>query len=197
LTYEGALFAHQGEDRVRQRNAHLHSIRRDFHGQLKVLWHSHPILNALRTASEEYCNRPHGPRLREKFQEGSFNFLPIVTSGNGLICMLDILLLRHGPPGEVPTDIDNRIKTLFDALQKADGLGQLETKSGELKPAKGEDPFYVLLQNDKLITHVSVTSDMLLEPIRKSHVPRDNAARVVVNVTVRPYHPYRETVGFA
>ena len=33
---------------------------------------------------------------------------PIVTEDNGLICALDILMLRKGPPGEVRTDIDNR-----------------------------------------------------------------------------------------
>jgi hypothetical protein len=198
LTYEGALFAHQDDKKILQRNEHVHSIRRQFHEQLKVLWHSHPILNALRTASDEYCNKPNGPKLREIFDEQAFNWLPIVTTANELICKVDILMLRHGPPGEVPTDIDNRIKTLFDALRKTTGPSEQVTKSGRpLTPTKTEDPFYVLLQDDKLITHVSVTSDMLLEPVRKSFIARDNAVRLVINVTVRPYHPFAETVGFA
>jgi hypothetical protein len=66
-----------------------------------------------------------------------------------------------------------------------------------LAPAKNEDPFYVLVEDDKLITHVSVTSDMLLEEVRKPNVPRDNAVRLVIGVTVKPYAPYSETVGYA
>ena len=132
------------------------------------------------------------------FKHDGFEWLPIVHNANGLICKLDILMLRSGPPGKVPTDIDNRIKTVFDALQKATGPNQLRAKSGiQLTPSKNEKPFYVLLEDDKLITHTSVTSDMLLEPVMKPNVRTENAVRLAITVTVRPYHPYSETVGFA
>jgi hypothetical protein len=188
LTYEGELLAQQGEDRIPQRNKHVHSIRRKFHPQLKTLWHEHPILDALRNASWEYCNKPNGPKLRQVFTQDGFNWLPIVNCGSGLICMLDVLILRHGPPRDARADIDNRLKTVFDALRKP-------TDASHLSPEDGEDPFYVLLDDDKWITHVSVTSDMLLQI--NPNASRERWVRLVINVTVRPYHPYGETVGFA
>jgi hypothetical protein len=197
LTYEGALYAHQDHRRLPQRNAHIHSIRREFHKQLDLLWRSHPILQELKSKPAEY-SRPPRPPMLQIFAHDGFNWLPIVNSGNGLICRLDILLLRSGPPGGVTADIDNRVKTIFDALRKASGPAELRTKEGgDFSPDQTEDPFYVLLEDDKLITHVSVTSDMLLEQIAKPNVAPENAVRLVITVTVRPYMPFTETVGYA
>ena len=134
----------------------------------------------------------------QEFKHDGFNWLPIANCKSGLICKLDILILRKGPPGEVPTDIDNRIKTIFDALRKASGPGELHTKSGVLVPTSADqDPFYVLLEDDKLITHAAVTSDTLLEPIDDPSVPPENAVRLVIGVAIKPYMPYSETVGYA
>jgi len=197
LTYEGALYVHQDSRRLPQRNAHVHSIRKEFHKQLDVLWRSHPILLELKSKPPEYSQPPRPPTL-QIFPHDKFNWLPIVNTGNGLICKLDILLLRTGPPGGVMADIDNRVKTIFDALRKASGPWELRTNTGELCPDPvTEDPFYVLLEDDKLITHVSVTSDMLLEQVAKPDVAPENAVRLVISVTVRPYMPYTETVGYA
>jgi hypothetical protein len=66
-----------------------------------------------------------------------------------------------------------------------------------LAPGPDEDPFYVLLEDDRLITHIGVTSDTLLELVPDPNVAPDEAARLVINVTVRPYSPYLETVGYA
>ena len=197
LTYAGALYAHQDSRRLQNRSDHVHDIRRKFHEQLKVLWDNHPILLGLRNAPPDYHLPPHPP-VMQFFKHDGFNWLPIVNSGNGLICKLDILMLRKGPPGTVPTDIDNRIKTIFDALRKASGPAELCGKSGALTPSSQEEPFYVLLEDDKLITHASVTSDTLLEPVNDPpNVPPDNAVRLVISVTVKPYSPFRETVGYA
>ncbi len=115
----------------------------------------------------------------------------MVTKDNRLICALDILMLRNGPPGKVRTDIDNRLKTLFDALQmpNSDQLGGETSKPGQ-------DPFYVLLEDDCLITRVAVTSDMLLEPVEGVKREED-AVRLVINVTVRPYVTTFENIDFA
>ena len=115
----------------------------------------------------------------------------MVTEENGLICALDILMLRNGPPGQVRTDIDNRLKTLFDALQMPNS-DQLGGKT----PEPDQDPFYVLLEDDRLITRVAVISDMLLEPVKG--VDRDeDAVRLVIDVSVRPYRVTFENVDFA
>jgi len=197
LTYEGALYAHQQERKVLNRNVHVHSLRKRFHKQLKELRRCHPILSSLDAAPPAYHLPPHPP-VRQIFTEEGFRWLPIVNEANGLICKLDVLMLRPGAPGLVQTDLDNRLKTVFDALSKPNGPHQLITdKSGtKLSPEADEDPFCVLLQDDKLITHTSVTADTLLEDvITNPPTPRENAVRLILTVTVRPYFPFSETVG--
>ena len=134
--------------------------------------------------------------MKETFHQDKFCWKPIVTENNGLICKLDILMLRKGPPGKTLYDIDNRLKIIFDALRMAQNpqeLGHI-TSAGKQEPESEESPFYVLLQDDKLITHVAVTSDMLLEPVEK--VSPDQSVRLVINVTVRPYDTRLDNVEF-
>ena len=123
--------------------------------------------------------------------QNGFNWKPMVTQDNSLVCGLDILLLRNGPPGKVRTDIDNRLKTLFDALQmpNSDQLG------GKVPEAE-QNPFYVLLEDDNLITRVAVTSDMLLEPVEGVE-RKEDAVRLVIEVNVRPYGLTWENASFA
>jgi hypothetical protein len=68
------------------------------------------------------------------------------------------------------------------------------TASGQVSPESDEDPFYVVLQDDKLITHLSVITDTLLEPV--PNVPEHEAVRLVVNLTIRPYKGFAETAGY-
>ena len=97
-------------------------------------------------------------------------------------------MLRNGLPGRVQTDIDNRLKTVFDALRmptSAELSRKVESEEHQsLYPDL--DPFYVLLEDDQLITKVSVTSDMLLEPVPEVTRPED-AVRLIINVNIRPY----------
>jgi hypothetical protein len=85
-----------------------------------------------------------------------------------------------GPAG----DIDNRLKTLFDALQIPQSCSDVDP------PAERDGYLFVLLENDNLITDVRVTTDRLLTP----HVPTpgqgashpENFVRLVINVKVQP-----------
>ena len=79
-------------------------------------------------------------------------------------------------------DIDGRLKTIFDALKmplRKEWLGGYDL------PLPGEHPFYVLLEEDELITHVAVTTDVLLQPTRARAHKHD--ARLVIAVT--PFSP--------
>jgi hypothetical protein len=83
-------------------------------------------------------------------------------------------------PGTIVTnggDIDNRIKVLFDALCIPMGKHEL----GGAMPQDGEDPFYVLLEDDRLITRIGVTTDQLLIPVSLS----GNVNDVVLVLTVK------------
>jgi hypothetical protein len=76
---------------------------------------------------------------------------------------LDILFLRRDGPGSLIKsggDIDNRLKVLFDGLRMPQGSEELCGDS----PCQDEDPFYCLLEDDKLISKVQVETNWLLTP---------------------------------
>jgi hypothetical protein len=135
--------------------------------------------------------------MQQTFNRENFIFKPIVTEANGLICALDMLMLRYGTPGKTIFDLDNRLKTIFDALRMPKGPNELGagTDSGIQMPAADENPFFVLLEDDNLITHLAVTSDVLLEPV--VNVPPDESVRLVISVTVRPYNVTQDNLDFA
>jgi len=123
------------------------------------------------------------------------NFVPLVTEDLELLCSIEILFLRFGDPGGVINrvrDLDNRLKTLFDSLtmpRSADRLGSFTT------PDKDEDPFFCLLEDDSVITKVSVECDALLQPV--SSPPNENDARVVITVKSRPGRLKAANAGFS
>jgi hypothetical protein len=73
--------------------------------------------------------------LASKHALYGWNFVPLVTAELSLLCNLEILMLRRVDPGKLiqsSGDIDNRIKTLFDALQIPDaqsGVRRNDTRS--------------------------------------------------------------------
>jgi hypothetical protein len=91
--------------------------------------------------------------------------------------------LRRDHPGNLVSyggDIDNRLKTLFDALRMPNTCDEL----AGVPPEADEDPFYVLLEDDALITKVSVTTDrLLLPPVGEEHI-NDVQLVIVVGVNV-------------
>jgi hypothetical protein len=109
LTYAGRLLAHRDGAQLPQRSLHIHEIRRVFHKQLKALWASHPVLKELHDKPPEWHAKRPGPPLVQFFAHDGFSWLPIVTEASGLICKVDILLLRVGQPGQVVYDVDNRL----------------------------------------------------------------------------------------
>jgi hypothetical protein len=87
-------------------------------------------------------------------------------------------------------DIDNRLKVLFDALRVPANCDEV---AGAVK-ASDEDPyFFCLLEDDALITEVSVTTDTLLTPYVTG---QENDVHLVINVKVRPTDFSFENVGF-
>src|SRR6185436_12440974 len=95
-----------------------------------------------------------------------------------LACELKILFLRQEQPGSLifqGGDLDNRIKTLFDALKVP--------KPEDMKIEQLDEalPFFCLLEDDALITSFSVESDRLLT--RADSPP--NQVYLVIEVNVR------------
>jgi hypothetical protein len=160
LIYRGQLKSGNSVDKE-----HKHDIRKFFHPQLKELWDYSPLDGFKESLSPEPETQGDVSVVE---QRKGFLFAPIVTDKLHTICELQITLLRPEAPGRIITsgDIDNRLKTLFDALRVP---FENEIPINE-QPKPEETPFFCLLQDDKLITKVSVECDRLLNPINKSDV---------------------------
>lgn len=179
LVYQGPL---PGSGNSSRHPKEKHRIRKQIHAQLVDLWERHPLLKRLVQVAIQnpaFANES-GVRL-VSCSKGDFQFVSLVNERLDQICSLDILLLRRERPGGLITqggDIDNRVKTLFDALSiPKDQIGLTE-------PELGETPFfYCLLENDKLVSDVKVTADRLMVP--KSDDEPQNYAHVIIGVKIK------------
>lgn len=136
-------------------------IRRVFHPQLKTLWHQLP-LNGLQ--DKLLKEKPKNGEISILQKVGKFTFAPLISEKLCVTAELNITFLRPEAPGSLITqggDIDNRLKTLFDGLRMA--KVESEIPNGD-EPTPDESPFYCVLEDDSLITRVSVLTDRLLEP---------------------------------
>jgi hypothetical protein len=80
-------------------------------------------------------------------------FTSIVHPDFGFRAKLDILMLKPELPGQIITggDIDNRLKTLFDALTRPRHGQDIPPN---WTPAPDEQPLHCLLEDDALISSV-------------------------------------------
>jgi hypothetical protein len=170
------------------RKDHKHAIRKQFHQQLKRLWEINPALNGRSGGPYVIVVRAgkEGPQsasdLATRYSQFGFNFVPLVRQELDLICGIEILFLRPDKPGKLwKGDIDNRIKTLLDALTIPVANDEYHLR----KPANDEQPFYCLLEKDELITKLSIETDQLLEFVSGQDRPDD--VRLVITVRLRPY----------
>src|SRR5579863_3711656 len=183
LTYEGELHSSSNNN---TQTSNKHGIRKTFHPQLKRLWEGtaflqegadHPIPSERMEVAEGgealrfVTLRPFAgrvQRLAAKFALGGYNFVPLVTEDLFLLCEIELLFLRQEPPGKIigSGDIDGRLKTLFDALRMPKNRDEIKDETGKyLAPAEHEKPFYCLLEDDKLISRVTVETDTMLEHV--------------------------------
>lgn len=208
LTYEGSLPSTQGEPRGNQADpkaARKKTIRRDFHLQLQRLWEVNPYLKYGYPVKFDWKSQANpkaatsyhttlAEYLAPLYRRNAYECVPLVREELGLICSVSILFLRAGAPGSVISttgDIDNRVKTLLDALSLPKHASEL---AGYDSPGADEHPFFVLLEDDSLITHLSVETDQLLQPVTS---PDPNAVRLIIRVKLRPYNvnPSNESFG--
>jgi hypothetical protein len=188
LTYNGLLL---GSGRDKPRPDHKHDIRRVFHHQLRRLWDATWLKDMKHgnyvNAPQINADLPMRDGLAQRHTLGSYRFVPLVREELALHCSLKILFLRPDPPGLIQSaDLDSRLKTLFDAMKMPAVASQLGKYHA---PGSDEDPFYCLLEDDKLISHVSVETDFLLQQTTSGLIGNSakNDARLIIDVTVRPY----------
>ena len=168
LTYRGPL-------RVNGSPTHKQEIRRAIHRQMKLLWGQLP----LSYIAKYLVDGPPDPgSIALIHRVGEFRLAPLVSPQLALIAELTITFLRPEEPGSLITqggDIDNRLKTLLDALRMPKVISELPRNEA---PKEGEDPFYCLLEDDNLVTKLAVNTDRLLEPA-------NNASEVILVIHVQ------------
>jgi len=155
LTYRGDLKANAGPQEKQM-------IRRCFHQQLKVLWQQFP-LSAVRSTHLKPPPNEKNAHLSILRRCDHFTFAPLVCALQRGTASLDITFLRPEAPGSLITqggDIDNRLKTLLDALRMPHNHNELQPDD---RPRDDESPFFCLLEDDNLITGIRVVTDRLLE----------------------------------
>lgn len=114
-------------------------------------------------------------------------FIPLVTEDLCLRCSIDVLFLRPTDSGALIQggDLDNRMKTLLDGLRMPNNASEVN----EQMPREDEAPFFCLLQDDKLISEVRVTTDnLLLLPM--TNVLNPNDVFLTIHVRLSPTIPH-------
>ena len=152
LHYRGPLKANGNPE-------HKHDLRRIFHRQIARLWQQPPLDSCRKWLTPPEAERTYSLRR----EMAPFVFAPLVTEQMGLYAELQLELLRPEPPGRLLTqagDMDNRLKTLFDALSMPPHPNALPKN---VQPESDEMPFFCLLEDDNLVTSLAVRTIQLLE----------------------------------
>lgn len=197
LTYRGSLPACQPKD---SKAAEKQTIRLDFSNQLKNVWMSEPVLSlamgeqAFAPAILENCRikleHDHFGRKYAHSRIDAFGFciLPLVTRFSGLVCHLTIDFLRRDDPGGIflGGDIDNRLKTLLDALR----MPQCDQEILSSMHGKGEY-LYCLLEDDSLVTKVTIDTQRL-HTTKPDGEPTDYA-ELLVKASIKVLRPHNAT----
>lgn len=108
---------------------------------------------------------------------GKCEFIPLVRESLALKCALKILFMRKEEPGNIVGrggDIDNRLKTLLDALA-------MPNNDQEASCPTGTSPTYTLLENDRDIVAIEVDTRQLLS---RPGAHR-NEVRLIIDVDIR------------
>jgi hypothetical protein len=197
LLYWGEVLA---SSNTKRRSAEKQAMRREFHPQLKRLWKTRRNLRFLvqdigmrgevisrdgvatvpRTGTWEGLGFE---KMADERPIRGFRFIPLVTENQDVRCSIEILFLRNEDTGNLIIqggDVDARIKTIFDALRMPKA-GELSEKD---KPEGDEDPFFVLLEDDKLISQVTVSAEqLLLLPGKNAISPNDAFLQIKIELS--------------
>lgn len=216
LTYEGELRPTQRDARDGRPDhlgPHKQEIRRKFHVQMRELWRTNKFLRDVKVNPRLHFgpsvapidtvgafassgeNVPLAEALAERYQEFGYRFVPLVRNELELLCSIRILFLRRDAPGSAlyAGDIDNRLKTVIDALRRPRSPNELD---GVASPTADETPFFCLLEDDSQVTHLEVETDTLLDPITNEEWDH-RKARVVITVDLKPYDMNMFNLSFA
>lgn len=155
-------------------------IRRKLEPQLRKLWNVPPFDSIAKYKDPNY--QPDTCYVGIK--AGEFEYIPCISTKLHMRAELQIRLLSSTMPGGLlrSGDIDNRLKTLLDALS-IPGAQQVPKNAD----TETDHQVFCLLENDCLVTRIDVTNDRLLTEL-------DGSKKVIVLIEV---HPVAFTVTMA
>jgi len=174
LLYFGELLTNP-----KKRSQHIANIRMQFHPQLKKLMEHSPWTNLQKYMIPNPTKSPVSTR-----HIGGIDWNPVITPNLKPLAELEIQLLHPEIVGVARTDIDNRIKTLMDGLR----CPQNEHEVGDNTPTD-IGPIYTLLNDDNLVTKISVNTSHLLSDMAsimcQNQPPKDDNLFLLIDVNVR------------
>ena len=172
----------------KKRAQHIADIRMQFHPQLKKLLEHQPWNNLTQYMMPGATKSPVSTK-----HIGGIDWNPIITPNLKLIGELDIQLLHPEIVGVARSDIDNRIKTLMDGLR----CPQNEHEIG-LNTPRDIGPIYTLLDDDHLITKISVNTSHLLttQMFSDSILKTPDSVFMLITVNVRVAEGTLENLPF-
>jgi hypothetical protein len=197
LVYHGPL---QGSGN-KSKPDEVRNIRDQFHIQLKYLWETSSTLRmlmqkAIVPKSDQYAGMAQADSpfstqrdlaiypardgevdLCGPIEINGKKFVSLVRKSLSSVCLLNISFLRQEDPGALILqggDIDNRIKTLFDALRNPEA-------GVERNYPQSQDLTYCLLESDTLISGFEISTGRLLFP-QSGH---PNEVHLLIEVEVR------------
>ncbi|MDG4820271.1 hypothetical protein O7635_00095 [Asanoa sp. WMMD1127] len=180
LTYDGPLTGSKTRARVK------HEIRRALHPQIQAVWRSAPLNTRARVVGGLSGREGDGAFIT--YVDGH-SFAAVVHDLYHLRARLRLLMLRRDSPGGSIIhggDVDNRLKTLFDALQRPQRAQEIPD---DWSPSADEEPLHCLLDDDRLVTRVDVDTARWLAPGDPAEV------RLIINVDVWTPSPTMWSIG--
>ena len=172
----------------RKRAQHISDIRMQFHPQLKKLVEHSPWNNMTKFMEPNPTKSPVNTRM-----VGGIAWNPIISPNLKMIAELDIQLLHPEIVGMARSDIDNRIKTLLDGLRAPQNEHEIGTNT-----PRDIGPIYTLLDDDHLITKLSInTSHLLSTDVFNGELQRTpDTVFMMIDVNVRVAEGTLENLPF-
>lgn len=181
LTYQGLLPSNGSP-------LDKHKIRKNFHNQLERLWNIPPLDSSKKEFLSGIDDPSHINNITKTI--GGVRYAPLICKKLKFYTLLDITLLWPDEPGKIidnTGDIDNRLKTLFDALSCPDENQMQQIKKTEKFP---DNIFHCLLEDDKLIQSVNIKTHTWLNS-------SNSDVLTIIHVHVKAIELMWDTLGLA
>ena len=154
----------------KKRSQHLQDIREILSPQLKRLSEISPYNEIKKKLDQKH---------KSIKTVGGVDFCPLITQDLDLLAELDIQIM-HPELLETPrADIDNRMKTLLDALKRPQSSHEIAENMNR------DEVCYTLLDDDHLVTKMTINTSHLLYKEENPKKNRDYELLIIITVNIK------------